>query len=111
MGVRFENLVACTLLKNNHFREDCYGETRGLYYLRNKDKKEIDFLITKNKKPIQMIETKWKDDRLSTNFDVFSKDIPGLVDKIQVVRELKRDRTTSSGHQIRKVSSWLLSIK
>ena len=111
IGARFENLVACTLLKHNHFKEDCYGETRGIYYLRNRDKKEIDFLITENKKPIQMVEAKWKDDKLSKNFDVFSKDLPMSVDKIQVVRELSREKTTSEGHQIRKASSWLLSLK
>ena len=110
-GAQFENLIACALLKNNHFKEDCYGETRKLYYLRNKDKKEIDFLLTKNNKPFQMIETKWKDDKLSPHFDLFSRDIPVSVEKIQVVRELDRERTTPSGHKIWKASRWLLSIK
>ena len=110
-GARFENLIACALLKNNHFKEDCYGETRKLYYLRNKDKKEIDFLLTKNNKPFQMIEAKWKDDKLSPHFDLFSKDIPVPVETIQVVRELDREKTTPSGHKIRKASRWLLSIK
>ena len=110
-GARFENLIACTLLKNNHFKEDCYGETRKLYYLRNKDKKEIDFLLTKNNRPFQMIEAKWKDDKLSPHFDLFSRDISASVEKIQVVRELDREKTTSSGHRIRKASSWLISIK
>ena len=110
-GARFENLIACALLKNNHFKEDCYGETRKLYYLRNKDKKEIDFLLTKNNTPFQMIEAKWKDDKLSPYFDLFSRDISASVEKIQVVRKLVREKTTSSGHRIRKASSWLQSIK
>ena len=110
-GARFENLIACTLLKNNHFKEDCYGETRKLYYLRNKDKKEIDFLLTKNNKPFQMVEAKWKDDKLSPHFDLFSKDISASVEKVQVVRELAREKTTSSGHKICKASSWLQFIK
>ena len=110
-GARFENLIACALLKNNHFKEDCYGENRNLYYLRNKDKKEIDFLLTKNNKPFQMVEAKWKDDKLSPHFDLFAKDISTSVEKIQVVRELVREKTTSSGHRIRKASSWLQSIK
>ena len=110
-GARFENLIACALLKNNHFKEDCYGETRKLYYLRNKDKKEIDFLLTKNNTPFQMIEAKWKNDKLSPHFDLFARDMFVSVEKIQVVRELMREKTTSSGHQVRKASSWLRSIK
>ncbi len=109
-GPRFENLIACALLKQNHFKEDSYGEKRGLFYLRNKDKKEVDFLITKNHRPTQMVEAKWKEDKLSRNFDIFAKDLPGLVQKIQVVRELNRERSTSYGHEIRKASSWLKSI-
>ena len=110
-GARFENLIACALLKNSHFKEDCYGETGKLYYLRNKDKKEIDFLLTKNNKPFQMIEAKWKDDKLSPHFDLFAKDMPASVEKIQVVRELAHEKTTSSGHKIRKAASWLQFIK
>ena len=98
-------------MKNNNFKEDCYGKTRKLYYLRNKDKKEIDFLLTKNNTPFQMVEAKWKDDKLSSHFDLFAKDIPAFIEKIQVVRELAREKTTSSGHKIRKASSWLQSIK
>ena len=109
-GPRFENLIACALLKQNHFKEDSYGEKRDLFYLRNKDKKEVDFLITKNHRPVQMVEAKWKEDKLSRNFDIFAKDLPGLVQKIQVVRELNREKSPSYGHEIRKASSWLKSI-
>lgn len=48
---RLENLVAASLLKEIHFRIDTKGEVYDLNYLRNKQGKEIDFLITKNKKP------------------------------------------------------------
>ncbi|MDE0118894.1 MAG: ATP-binding protein [Bdellovibrionales bacterium] len=109
-GARFENLVACALLKQNHLKEDGYGETRGLYYLRNKDKKEIDFLLTKNSVPFQMIETKWKEDKLSSHFDLFAKDLPASIKKIQLVKELVREKTTSAGHEIRRASSWLQSM-
>ncbi len=106
-GARFENLIASALLKYNHFREDCYGEKRNLYYLRSKDKKEIDFLLTKDNVPFHLIEAKWKEDKLSTNFDFFARDIPVLVKKTQVVRHLERERTTSDGHKICRASSWL----
>ena len=109
-GARFENLIACALLKYNHFKEDCYGEKRNLHYLRNKDKREIDFLLTKDSKPIQMIEAKWKDDKLTPHFDFFAKDMSSSVKKIQVVKSLAREKTTSLGHEIRRASSWLQSL-
>lgn len=109
-GARFENLIACALLKHNHFKEDCYGEKRNLHYLRNKEKREIDFLLTKDNKPIQMIEVKWKEDKLSPHFDFFAKDISLPVKKIQVVKDLEREKTTAGGHEIRRASNWLKSL-
>lgn len=57
-GFLFENFVASHLLKAVHFWTDCgYGEY-GLFYIRDKDKREIDFLLTKDEKPWVLIETK-----------------------------------------------------
>ena len=42
-GARFENAVACALLKRLHFLEDTAGEKCALYYLRDKEKREVDF--------------------------------------------------------------------
>ena len=106
-GARFENLIACALLKRNHFREDCYGEHRELYYLRNKEKREIDFLVTKNGVPMEMIEAKWKNDKLSPHFDFFARDIPGMVKKTQVVGMLEKEKSSTEGHKIRKAALWL----
>lgn len=109
-GSRFENLVALALLKKNHFQEDCFGEKKELFYIRNRDKKEIDFLLTKNNQPSHLIEAKWKDDRLSPHFDLFAKDLPAGIKKTQVVRHLEREKTTSSGHRITKASTWLKTL-
>ncbi len=106
-GSRFENLVALALLKKNHFQEDCLGEQRELYYIRNKDKKEIDFLLTKNNQPVHLIEAKWKDDKPSPHFDIFAKNLPSEIKKTQVVRHLQREKSTASGHEITKASTWL----
>ncbi len=57
-GARLENVVASHLYKAVQFWTDCgYGEY-GLYYLRDKDKREVDFLVTKNRKPWFLVETK-----------------------------------------------------
>jgi len=105
-SLRLENTVACALLKEIHFREDCFGESMQLYYLRNKEGREIDFLITNNDKPQIMIEVKWGDKSISPNFNTFSQYFPG-VKKIQLVKELKREKTWPDGSEMRIAHKWL----
>ncbi|MCD4652589.1 DUF4143 domain-containing protein [bacterium] len=105
-GIKLENTVACALQKEIHFREDCYGETRTLCYLKNKEGREIDFLVTSESGPGIMIEVKWKDETLSSNFQLFRKFFP-QVRMIQVVKKLKREKTFPSGVEIRKAHGWL----
>ena len=64
-SLRFENLVACALLKWTHFQQDTLGEDMNLCYFRDTDGREVDFVITLNKKPILFIECKWNDAALS----------------------------------------------
>ncbi len=106
LGMKLENLVACALLKEMHFREDCLGETWNCYYLKNKDGREVDFLVLKNENPSFMLEVKWSDANLSPNFSFFEKYIPGAR-KIQIVKELKRDKTYPDGAEIRAATQWL----
>lgn len=108
-GAKLENLVACSLLKEMHFREDCLGEERNLYYLRNKDGKEIDFLMTNNDQAALMIEVKWSDSDRSPNFSFFGKNFKE-VRKIQVVKELDREKTYPDGTQILTAHNWLSEI-
>ena len=44
-GARFENLVACHLLKHTQFLTDSDGVLAQLLYLRTTDGKEIDFVL------------------------------------------------------------------
>ena len=109
-GALFENFVACSLLAENKLREDTLGEKRGLYYLRNKNKQEIDFMITKDQKPVALIESKWADDSLSPHFKTFSSFFP-QVPRIQLVKELRREKTFPKAKvDIRKASNWLTDL-
>lgn len=58
---RFENYVAVELKTHLHLYKDATGEDFSLFYLRNKQKQETDFLITRNKKPWLLIECKYSD--------------------------------------------------
>jgi len=57
-GARFENLVASNLLKYCHFVEDTRGDDMTLCYLRDKNKREVDFVVLKNRKPLFAVESK-----------------------------------------------------
>ncbi|MBI2337002.1 MAG: ATP-binding protein [Deltaproteobacteria bacterium] len=57
-GVRFENLVALHLYKAVTVYREMLGAPLELYYLRDKEKREVDFLVLKAKTPWLMIESK-----------------------------------------------------
>lgn len=65
-GPRFENLMASQLMKTCHFWTDTGEGNFELFYLRNKEKQEIDFLIVKNKKPWLCVEAKTSSTTLQT---------------------------------------------
>ncbi len=64
-GTRFENLVAVHLLKWCYFYQDTEGRNMELRYFRDIDRREVDFVIMENNKPIKFIECKLKDKAVS----------------------------------------------
>ena len=61
LGARFENLVATHLLKRLQFLKDQTGERLALHYLRDRDNREVDFVITRKSKVEELIEVKYSD--------------------------------------------------
>lgn len=108
-GAKLENLVACALLKEIHYRADCYGEDRYLYYLKDKDGREIDFYITNDKNQALMVEVKWSDENLSPNFKVFMKYFSDA-EMVQIVKELNREKSFPNGVEIRSAHKWLSNL-
>ncbi len=64
-GARVENFIASHLLKAVHFWTDRGFGEYGLYFLRDKEQREVDFLIVKNKKPWILVEAKTADTGIS----------------------------------------------
>lgn len=60
-GPRFENLLASHFLKACHYWTDTGEGYFDLHYLRNKEKQEIDFIISKDNKPWIAFESKFSD--------------------------------------------------
>ncbi|MEM9158631.1 MAG: ATP-binding protein [Verrucomicrobiota bacterium] len=77
-GQRFENLVACQLLKYCCFIEDTEGFRMQLQFIRDTDKREIDFVVLKDGKPEFAVECKLSDSKTSSKHGYFRErtDIP-----------------------------------
>lgn len=85
VGARFENLVASHLLKAVDFWTDTGEGTFSLSYLRDKQKREIDFLIVRDRKPWLAIEAKRGDTSLAPAWRTFLPRV-GCNVGIQIVR-------------------------
>lgn len=79
-GARFENLVACQLLKFCHFREDTEGYRMELRYLRDTAGREVDFVILEDGKPVFAVECKSAERRASKSLGYFQEriEIPAM---------------------------------
>ena len=64
-GPRFENLVATHLLKRLHYLEDFSGHRYQLRYIRDKEGREVDFVILKDDRLEELIEVKFSDEEIS----------------------------------------------
>jgi uncharacterized protein len=70
-GARFENMVASHLLKFCHYQEDVEGHKMELRYIRDTDKREVDFVVIKDKKPLFAVECKLSNKTISPHIFYF----------------------------------------
>ena len=57
-GARFENLIASHLMKYCDFYYDVFGIKAKLHFIRDREKREVDFLITWDNEPWMLVECK-----------------------------------------------------
>ncbi len=70
-GIRFENMVASHLLKYCHYLEDVEGYNMELRFLRDTDKREVDFVVLKDKRPLFAVECKTGEKSVSSHLFYF----------------------------------------
>jgi len=70
---RFENLVASNLLKYCHYHEDTLGDDMELCFLRDSCKREVDFVVLRDGKPLFAVECKTGAKAISKHLAYFSK--------------------------------------
>ena len=63
IGARAENFIAAHLLKAVHFWTDQGFGEYDLYFIRDKEKREVDFIVTKDQKPWFLVEVKYSNNQ------------------------------------------------
>lgn len=71
-GARFENLVASNLLKYCHRIEDGEGDRMELTFVRDAMRRELDFVVVRNGKPLFAVECKTGEQALGRNIAYFA---------------------------------------
>jgi predicted AAA+ superfamily ATPase len=101
-GARAETAVACHLLKAAEGWTDMGLGEYELHYLRDKAKREVDFLVSRNKKPWFLVESKLSDTRLSPSLAYFQAKLqaPHAFQAVWKLDHEKGDPFTRKGPQV-----------
>ena len=94
---RFENLVATHLLKRLQFYEDSTGYAFELCYVRDKEGREVDFVIVKDGVAHALVEAKWSETDVSRSLRYYHERL-APAKAIQVVCTLPRSFDSQGVH-------------
>ena len=108
-GVRFENLVACHLLKQVQWQQDTRGQAVDLHYIRTKDEAEVDFCLSEGDTLTHLVECKLSDAKPHRALLRFAEQWP-QAQAIQLVREC-RVECDMGPLQIRDGATWLAGLE
>lgn len=106
-GAQLENLVACSLLKHAHFKADTSGEVWEVRYLRDKEHREVDFVVTRNRRVHWLIEVKHSDATPSRALYYYTSRLRPQ-ESLQLVLKLDRPQERE-GVKILPLGEWIAS--
>ncbi len=104
-GVRLENAVAVCLRKWLHYRVDTQGRSGELYYVRDKEKREVDFAVVEDRRPRLLVEVKRSEATPSPALRYFTRRL-SPDESLQIVQAADRSRTVDGIH-VRPAADWL----
>ncbi|HEY7906470.1 MAG TPA: ATP-binding protein [Wenzhouxiangella sp.] len=107
-GARFENATATMLLAHIRFQQDAHGKTIGLHFIRNKQHKEIDFVLTENHEITHLIEAKHQDARIPRYLAQLAQQFP-RARSLLLVRHLRQPEQRGNV-QIEPAAPWLAEL-
>jgi predicted AAA+ superfamily ATPase len=89
-AAQFENMVAVELMRAVSTWNDLGLGQYGLHFVRDKEKREVDFLVADRRKPVLLIETKLGDETPSPSLVRFQRQLN--VPAVQLVRDAESYR-------------------
>ncbi len=107
-GVRFENLVACHLLKNVQWQQDTRGLPVDLHYIRTKDEAEVDFCLSQGDTLTHLVECKLSEAKPHRALARFAEQWP-QAQAVQLLRECKAEADLGR-LQLRDAAPWLAEL-
>ena len=109
-GAMLENAVALHLLKACHFWTDTAQGEFSLFFLRDKDKKEVDFLITRDANPWVLIEVKSGEKNPSKSLISFGDKLK-IKHKFQLVADKNYDKVNAdTGVRVVSIEKFLANL-
>ena len=108
-GLRFENLVACHLLKNVQWQQDTRGASVDLHYIRTKDDAEVDFCVSEGDTLTHLVECKLSDAKPHRALARFAEQWP-QAQAIQLVRDCRAEADIGR-LQVRDAARWLAALE
>jgi hypothetical protein len=84
-------------LKYAQFRRDAVGESWEVFYLRDKESREVDFVVTFNRRVHWLIEVKASDDNPGTSLRLLHREI--AASRIPAARTQSGSRSGKIGNQ------------
>jgi predicted AAA+ superfamily ATPase len=106
-GARFENLIACQLLKYIQNAEDREGRDLALKYFRDTAKQEVDFVVVDGKTPKMFLEVKLSDAEVSSSLIYLARKFP-KVPAAQISLHGKKDFVNREGIRVCPAHKWLM---
>lgn len=95
-GARFENMVACHLLKWVHHQQDTQGRDLELRYFRDVDGREVDLVVVEAREPILLVECKLRDRDIDRGLRYMKARFPAAEAR-QIALAGQRDYVTPDG--------------
>ena len=103
-GIRFENLVALHLLKAVRLWQARGETTLSLNFIRDKEKREVDFVLSDKGKPVCLIECKTSEEELAPSLIYFQKKL-----NVPTAVQLLHKSGVCQKRQVQGMTQWVIS--
>lgn len=99
LGLRFENMIGNHLLKKVNYLEDTQGRNIELRFYKDREGREVDFVVVEDSVPVLFIECKYNDTSVSPHLRYLKNKFPN-VPAYQLTMNSKKDFESPEGIRV-----------